>query len=162
MNVAIIVTLGIVILLLVLCIIMLILHIIKFRKYVEKYNSIWSKFENSDLETDIESLIQHMEKTRQISEEAKNISQDIKTSMIKCVQKIGFVKYDAYENSKNELSFALAILDKREDGVIINSIYTRNGSNIYAKQIEKGEYKGTLSEEEKNALQRAKNSKTFM
>ena len=151
MNVAILVILGIVIVLLILCIIMLVLHIIRFRKYVEQYNNVWSKFENSNLQSDVEKLIEHMEKTRQISEESKSISQDIETSMVKCIQKIGFVKYDAYENSNNELSFSLAILDKKEDGVIINSIYTRNGSNIYAKQIVKGEYQGTLSEEEKKA-----------
>ena len=162
MNVAIIATLGIVILLLNLCIIILILHIIKFRKYVDKYNNVWNKFEGSDLQYDIEELIKNMEKTRQISEKAKNSTQEIETSIAKCLQKVGFVKYDAYDNSGNGLSFALAILDNNEDGIVINSLYTRSGSNIYAKQITKGKCEGTLCEEEKKAIQIAKNTKTFM
>jgi len=162
MNITIIIILGIVIVLLISSIILLILYIIKFRKYEEKYHRIWNKFENKNIETDIENLINYMAETRKISEEAKITSDNLEAKTIKNLQKLGFVRYDAYEEGNNELSFSLAILDAKDDGILVNNIYTRNGSNIYAKQIKEGAYEGNLSKEEEKALQNAKNSKTFM
>lgn len=162
MNVPIIIILGIVILLLISCIIVLVWHIIEFRKYKEKYNKFWNKFENKELDKDIEILIQYMENTKRVSEEAKILSESIEGKMIKSLQKVGFVKYDAYEQGNNGLSFSIAILNTKDDGILLNSIYTRNGSNIYAKQIINGIYDGSLSVEEERALQMAKNSKSFM
>ena len=162
MNLAIIIAFSIISVLLITCIIFLVLHIIRFRKYINKYNTVWNKFENENIEKDIETLIEKMEETKKISNEAKILSESVEGKMIKSVQKVGFVKYDAYEQGNNELSFSLAMLNGKDDGIIINSIYTRNGSNIYAKRIESGIFEGSLSDEEDKALQIAKNSKTFM
>lgn len=162
MNIPIIIILAILSILLISSIIVLILHIIKFRKYEKRYNTIWSKFENENFEKDIEYLIQNMNDTRRVSEEARISAESIEGKMLKSLQKVGFVKYDAYESGNSGLSFVLAVLNANDDGVLINSVYTRNGSNIYAKQIISGTYEGSLSKEEENALQSAKNSKTFM
>lgn len=162
MNVPIIVALIVVSILLISCIIILVLQIIKLRKYEEKYNNIWSKFENENFEKDIEQLIEDMADTRRISEETRIVCESIEGKMLKSLQKVGFVKYDAYESGNSGLSFALAILNAADDGILINSIYTRNGSNIYAKNIINGEFEGNLSKEEEKALQTAKSSKTFM
>ena len=162
MNLAIIIAFSIISVLLITCIIFLVLHIIRFRKYINKYNTVWNKFENENIEKDIETLIEKMEETKKLSNEAKILSESVEGKMIKSFQKVGFVKYDAYEQGNNELSFSLAMLNGKDDGIIINSIYTRNGSNIYAKRIENGIFEGSLSDEEDKALQIAKNSKTFM
>jgi len=162
MNTPFIIIIAIQSILLISCIVILILHIIKFRKYEEKYNNVWSNFENEHFEKSVEELIQNMADTRRVSEEARISSESIEGKMLKSLQKIGFVKYDAYEGGNNCLSFSLAILNANDDGVLINSIYSRNGSNIYAKQIIDGNYQGNLSKEEEKALREAKNSKTFM
>jgi len=154
--------LGVLFVLLIVCIILLVLYIIKFRKYEEKYNQIFKKFENKSIEEDIKQLTDYMDKTRIMSEEAKMICDSLDGKMLKSIQKVGLVKYDAYDGGNNGLSFALSILNGKNDGVLINSIYTRNGSNIYAKEISEGTYNGNLSDEENKALQIAKNQKTFM
>ena len=162
MSMPIIVTFGIVILLLIACIVVLVLHIIEFRKYINKYNSIWSKFKNENLEKDIENLIEEIEKLKFVSKEASDVSKSTEGKLVKSFQKTGFIRYDAYEKGQNELSFALTLLNEKNDGVLLNSIYTRNGSNIYAKRIINGSYDGCLSEEEEKSLQMAKNDKTYM
>lgn len=162
MNIPVIIILAVLSILLISCIIILIVHIIRFRKFEEKYNNVWSKFENENLEKDVEYLIQNMADTRRASEEARISAQSVEVKMIKSIQKVGFVKYDAYEGSKNGLSFTLAMLNAKDDGILINSIYTRSGSNIYAKQIIGGIFEGNLSKEKEKALQFAKNSKSFM
>jgi len=162
MNVALIIILVIESFLLLSCMIILALHIIKFRKYEQKYNNIWNKFDNENLEKDIQELIQNMSETRRVSEEARISSESIEGKMLKSLQKVGFVKYDAYKEGKNGLSFSLAILNANDDGVLINSIYNRSNSTIYAKKVDNGMCEGNLSKEEEEALQIAKNSKSFM
>ena len=61
-----------------------------------------------------------------------------------------------YNTTKNDLSFALALLDNENNGVIINSIYGIDYSNVYCKLIIKGKCKDRLSKEENEALDIAK------
>ena len=77
------------------------------------------------------------------------------------VQKIGFVKYNAYDDTENKLSFALALLDERENGILINHIYSKHGSNIYAKFVSNGKVEDRISEEEATALKIASEDKAF-
>ena len=75
-----------------------------------------------------------------------------------CVQKVGIYRYSAFQDTGSDLSFTLALLDEHNNGVIFNGIYSREMSNIYAKPIENGNSKYTLSDEEKIAIDRAINS----
>ena len=73
----------------------------------------------------------------------------------KSIKKVGLVKYDAFNNTKNKLSFALALLDRNNNGIVINNIYGIEDSNAYAKPIEKGKSKYNLSAEEEDAIKKA-------
>ena len=68
------------------------------------------------------------------------------------------VRYSAFKDTGSDLSFALAMLDDNNNGVILNGIYSREMSNIYAKQVTNGTAVNKLSEEEKEALQKALNT----
>lgn len=143
-------------------IICLILLLLKFKEYKNKYNKIFKKFSEENLEKDLESLVERLEKSEYVSNEAKIISESSEGKILKCVQKVGLVKYDAYNSGSNKLSFSLVLLDNNNTGVLLNSIYTRDGSNIYAKEILNGEYAGELSYEEKEALNQAMKHNSFM
>ena len=67
------------------------------------------------------------------------------------------MKYNAFKDVGSDLSFALAILNNQNDGIVLNGIYSRETSNIYAKPVIKGESTYTLSEEEKEAIKKAIN-----
>ena len=79
-----------------------------------------------------------------------------------CIQKIGIVRYNAFKDTGSDLSFALALLDSKDNGVVLNGIYSREMSNIYAKPVEKGVSKYVLSDEEKQAIEKAVNSKIIL
>ncbi len=141
---------------------MIVFFVLQYRKDTKKYNNIWSKFNNKDLEDDIQKLIDNMSKTEKECQSSKILCSEINGKMTKCVQKLGFVKYDAYESANNGLSFAIALLDNDDNGILLDSVYNRNYSNIYAKEVVNGEVKGNISEEEKEALKKALNDKSFM
>ena len=72
-------------------------------------------------------------------------------------QKTGLVKYDAFREMSGKLSYSLALLDKENNGILINSMYSREGCYSYVKEIIKGESYINLSEEEAEALKLAVN-----
>ena len=89
--------------------------------------------------------------------ELKNESKIMEYNLSKCIQKIGIVRYNAYKDTRCELSFALALLDMNNNGVIFNGIYATDVTNIFAKPVTKGVCKYDLQDEEKEALKKAIN-----
>ena len=89
----------------------------------------------------------HMEEIRKIKE-VQNIT----------LNKVAIVKYDAFKEMGGKLSFALAMLDKENNGFVMNAIHSSDGCYIYVKEIVKGESYVVLGEEEKEALRQAVNS----
>ena len=77
-------------------------------------------------------------------------------------QKSSIVKYDAFKEMGGKLSFSMALLDDKNSGCIITSVHTREGCYTYVKEIIKGESFVVLSEEERKALEEAKNKRNYM
>ena len=71
------------------------------------------------------------------------------------VQKIGFLRFNPFSHTGGENSFALTLLDSQNNGVIISSLYTRDGVRVYGKAIEKGVPRQPLSREEQATLDQA-------
>ncbi len=71
------------------------------------------------------------------------------------VQRVGFLRFNPFENTGSDQSFALALLDREGNGVIVSSLYTRDGARTYAKAVEHGSSKHPLSEEEQKVLEQA-------
>ncbi|MCI5604169.1 MAG: DUF4446 family protein [Clostridia bacterium] len=73
------------------------------------------------------------------------------------IKKIGVVNFDAFDDVKGNLSFALAMLDNNNDGIILTSLFGHNSCNTYVREITNGETSIKLLNEEKEALNKAKN-----
>ena len=84
----------------------------------------------------------------------------IRNTQSNTIQKIGFIKYNAFENIGNDLSFALTLLDGNNNGICISSIYGRNESRIFSKPIVKGKSLVSLSQEELESLNEALGERT--
>ena len=71
--------------------------------------------------------------------------------------KYGVEKYDAFDDVGGKLSFALALLDQDNSGVILNAVHSRDNCFLYLKEIVNGESYVMLSQEELEALRKAVN-----
>lgn len=83
---------------------------------------------------------------------------DIRTlykNMEHTFQKIGLIKYDAFQQMGGKLSFSLALLDENNNGFILNSVHSTEGCYTYTKEIKSGECAISLGEEEQQALDMA-------
>ena len=72
--------------------------------------------------------------------------------MLRVYQKTGLVKYNAFREMSGQLSYSLALLDQNNDGVLITSMYSREGCYSHAKEVKGGKSSINLSEEEEEAL----------
>jgi hypothetical protein len=73
----------------------------------------------------------------------------------KAFQRVGLVRYNPFEETGGNQSFALALLDARGDGWVLSSLHARSGTRVYAKAIAGGRADAALSEEESAAINQA-------
>ncbi|MGL4362764.1 MAG: DUF4446 family protein [Cellulosilyticaceae bacterium] len=144
---------------LVIIFIMFIVEMNKMKKVQKKYEVFMQK-EDVDLEMLLTNYAQNVKRIQSDQMVLEKNIEDLNMKFKKCTQKVGMVRYNAYEKNGANLSFAIALLDAYDNGVVINAIYGRDGSYTYAKPIENSTSSHNLSEEEKEAIVLAKTNKS--
>lgn len=127
----------------------------KYSKLSKKYKKFMGGNEAKALESHIMNLISLNELNSEKIEENRNEIQEIIRRQRYNFQKIGMIKYDAFQEMGGNLSFALTLLDENNDGFIINSVHNIQSSYCYAKEVKSGKCNINLSDEEAVALERA-------
>ena len=136
--------------------------LVNYNKLNKKYIDFMTGSDGKNLEDTILkrfSEIDSLKVSNNINE--KNIAA-INEELLSVYKKVGIVKYDAFNEMGGKLSFALAMLDKCNNGYVINAMHSREGCYTYIKEIVKGESYITLGEEEKTALEQAINSDSIV
>lgn len=148
-----------IILVLLFIIIILIITVFVLIKSVNRVERKYKKFmrgvNNKNLE---ELVIGYLDKIDEVENQSKLLKEDINKindKLKKCIQKTGIVRYRAFDDVGSDLSFSIALLDDKNDGIILTGIFGRNESTTYAKPIDKGISRYDLSEEEQQVLEEA-------
>uniref|UniRef100_UPI003FF13969 DUF4446 family protein n=1 Tax=Lachnospira eligens TaxID=39485 RepID=UPI003FF13969 len=121
----------------------------------KKYENFMEGKDARSLEPLLKERFKEIEDLKRIN--AKNVK-NIKFLLDKIhysYQKVGIVKYDAFHEMGGKLSFALTMLDNKNNGFIINSMHSREGCYMYIKEIVAGESYIELGEEETESLEKA-------
>ncbi len=146
----------IILLLLLVTIVAMVLAIVAFGKYSElnrKYEIFMSGRDAETLEEyfiDLQSDIDHLvEDNNKNKESIRKLNRITKRSF----QKMGFYKYDAFEEKTGKRSFALALLDFTNTGVVVTCQSLGDGTIIFIKDVESGSTSTKLGPEEEKALE---------
>ncbi len=104
-------------------------------------------------------LARHLEHVVRLGGEVRELSG--RTSRIEAdarhaVTRVGLVRFNPFEDTGGDQSFALALLDADHDGIVVSSLHARGLTRIYAKSISGGRPEATLSEEEAEAVAMAR------
>jgi len=100
----------------------------------------------------LRKYVEQVENLVDANEELNRYCHRLDSDIAGCIRKVGMVRYSAFRDTGSDLSFALALLDDNNNGVILNGIYSREMSNIYAKQVTNGEAANKVSDEEREAI----------
>jgi Protein of unknown function (DUF4446) len=98
---------------------------------------------------------ERLEAVREQTEALRLTVSALDASVTSSVQKVGLVRFNPFQETGGDQSFALALLDKRGDGVVISSLHSRTSTRFYARPIKASAAQSSLSEEEAEAVQQA-------
>ena len=118
----------------------------------------WQKLFGNKAKDQNELLKELLERIAQLEARAKTLEPRVerleKISQI-AVQKVAFRRFNPFENTGGDQSFVFVLLDRKNNGVIISSLYAREGTRMYGKEVAEGRAKQPLSDEEQSLLREA-------
>lgn len=129
----------------------------------KRYVSFMKRLGNGkNLDEMLKNYLEEVNGVKKDNAEIKNYYTKLDADLASCIQKVGLVRYNAFRDVGSDLSFAIALLDGNNNGVVFNGIYGSESSNIYAKPIKNKESSYQLSQEEEYAIEIAEQTKSFM
>ena len=155
---------GIFALILILFLILLIMQIRlmgKFKKLYRTYDRFMRGKDMESMEETVLAQFERIEALEKSNEEKDRQIESIFENLQHVYQKTGLVKYDAFREMSGKLSYAVALLDKEDNGILVNSMYSSEGCYSYVKTISGGKCSIEMSEEEQKALKIAVNKEKF-
>ena len=132
---------GIVALILILFLILLIMQIRlmgKFKKLYRTYDRFMRGKDMESMEETVLAQFERIEALEKSNEEKDRQIESIFENLQHVYQKTGLIKYDAFREMSGKLSYAVALLDKEDNGILVNSMYSREGCYSYVKTISGG------------------------
>ena len=130
----------------------------KMSRFIKKYKMFMRGLDGASLERAFAARFNQMDLLEENSRNHMEEIRKIKEVQNITLNKVAIVKYDAFKEMGGKLSFALAMLDKENNGFVMNAIHSSDGCYTYVKEIVKGESYVVLGEDEKEALRQAVNS----
>ncbi len=145
---------GLIILLIILFILIVIQNN-KIKRIVEQTSKFMKGRDAASLEDEIVALFEDNRIIKKATEENQKDINDLYNRLASCFQKIGIIKYDAFNQMGGQLSYSIALLDEDNNGFLLNSVHSTEGCYSYSKEIRGGKCKLELGEEEQMALNEA-------
>jgi hypothetical protein len=126
---------------------------VKYQKLYKKASVLFSDDTPRNLASVIES---YMTSVKEVEDHCFQIDKElskVRKMAEESYQKMGFVRYNPFGDVGGNLSFSLCILDTKDNGYVISSIHSREGTRVYSKSVRNSGSEYNLSEEEKKAIQ---------
>ena len=110
-------------------------------------------------EQSLESILgSHLERVRAVVGDVDRLAARtaiLERDLRQSLSRVGIVRYNPFEETGGNQSFALALLDRNGDGFVLSSLHARAGTRVYAKAVKAGAAESALSDEETAALREA-------
>ena len=145
--------------LVVILLILLIFTLIRTNKVFKRYDYFMRGKDAESLEDMIVEIHSKMYSLQDQEMENRDRAKLLQIGMNNSYQKTGIVKYNAFDGMGGQSSFALALLDQNNSGIILNAMHSRQSCYLYIKQVISGQAESSLGAEEKAELERAMNRK---
>jgi len=124
----------------------------RLRRAADAYRSLLSDGQGGSLQ---QMLDAHLGKVVEVGAELERLSELHEFLEVRSrgsLQHVGLVRFNPFEDTGSDQSFAIALLDDRRDGIVLSSLHGRGQTRLFAKPVEGGESKHALSDEETQAI----------
>lgn len=135
------------------CFVWLVIITFALYKSINHYKNLTKTTNSQNLSDSLNALLKKLDlNTADIKKIIQNI-EDLKKDSLLHIQKVGFLRFNPFENTGGNQSFIIAFLNNLNNGIIISSLHSRSGPRWYVKWIENGKGKElNLSKEEEDAI----------
>jgi Protein of unknown function (DUF4446) len=129
-----------------------ILQSIRVGRAVDTYRQLVRDGSGGSLDEVLQSHVARVQEVRGRLGEIDAVQATLEHRTQTSIQHIGLIRFNPFEDTGSDQSFALALLDDRRDGVVISSLHGRTNTRLFAKPVEGGSSGHTLSDEEAQAI----------
>lgn len=124
---------------------------------VSHYNRLSRGITKAGLQEVLDAILRTLGTVRAKTENLEKIVGNLGTDGELHIQRIGIVRFNPFADTGGAQSFTIALLDKKNSGIVMTSLYGRSGNRWYVKEIISGSGKDiALSKEEESAIEKAK------
>lgn len=120
-----------------------------------RYRYFMTGEKGESLERQLAAEVTELREMTRSGEDMLHQHELLSNMQIRSFQRIGLVKYDAFDDSGDHLSFSLTLLDGENNGFVLSSLVGRETSRIYAKQVVNGLCRDSISSEEADSINMA-------
>ena len=134
--------------------ILLIFVIVLNKKYInlKKKYDFFTEGKEANIDTVLTETLTELRATKEDLAALQQKHSDLRQRVRGCLQTVKLERYDAFEAMGGEMSYSLLLADENKDGIIITSIYGREDSRSFAKDVKAGKSSYVLADEEKKLL----------
>ncbi len=119
------------------------------------YRSLTRNVDGGNLEEILEKHLSQLYDVAVRVDDLTAFCQETDQTLRHAIQRVGLVRFNPFDDTGGDQSFAIALLDGAGSGVVISSLFSRSGNRIYAKAIQNGQSKYPLTTEEEQTIQQA-------
>lgn len=127
----------------------------KNKKLVKKMNILDRGLEDGSMTAFLEKYVDKVDNLEDAIRELNKSTKALRELQRRNIQKVAMEKFNAFKDVGGNLSYAVALLDETNSGVVLSCIFGRDESRHYVKLIENGTCQQHMSQEEKIALDKA-------
>lgn len=129
-----------------------IVHSRRIRRASSSYQSLVSDSQGASLQQLLDSHLGKVIEVGTRMEELTAVYEALEARSRGSLQHVGIVRFNPFEDTGSDQSFAIALLDDRRDGIVLSSLHGRAQTRVFAKPVEGGESTHQLSDEEAQAI----------
>jgi hypothetical protein len=128
---------------------------IRLSQVVRHYRSLVTDVDGANLEQMLDRQVATLDATSARLSALQSDVENTEQTLRRAVQRVGLVRFNPFSDTGGDQSFSVALLDSNSDGVVLSSLFSRSETRVFAKPIQRGESRYTLSEEERQAISTA-------
>lgn len=124
-----------------------------------RYDQLVAGSETGTLEQRLQQQTQSVQTALTTAQEIAATVTKTEGMMSDAIQRVGLYRFNPFSDTGGDLSFALALTDDNGKGVVLCSLHSRGETRLYAKPLNVWDSPHPLSQEEQEAVRRARNGR---
>jgi hypothetical protein len=122
-------------------------------KQSARYSKLFYGVKGENLQLLIENYFKTINLVKKDQEKQENMIEEINEKSKNNFDKMGFYRFNPFQETGGDQSFVLALLNRQDDGVVMTSLHGRNQTRVFAKRVINGKAdNNTFSGEEEEVI----------